>query len=1031
MRGMRTKLMTWALVILGLAMLSTSVKAQIVIGLTNQVWKYFQGRSEPPGTGWQNAGYDDTQAGWLSGRGVFAGGEDNANVVSRTNTVLDIGPTGDRTLAFYFRTHFTFSGTDPSTFVLVSSNLVDDGLVIYINGTEAGRLRITGTPTYSTLAGQGTEGVFERIPLSSASVVPGDNVIAVEVHQTSATSSDIVFGMALHGTVAFAPRITTQPQGTNILQGRSGTLSVVAEAAPAPTYQWFDTSTGLPIQDATNTTLTISNMDASQAHQYHVTVTNPYGSLDSTPVAVGFIPDTFPPKVLSVTSDPLAPRVVTVALDESVVGDSQGIPDNFLFSLDSVSGSVTPESTGYNSTSNAMIFTFTDALVPGVSYTLSYFGGGDIHDYYGNALPDFSLNVVSPLSFRQGTGGYTGTQDTDLRFAAPDTAQGDRTDFIQADQSDGTPAGPTHALLRFDNIVGTGAGQIPPGSVITAVTLVLTSSGTSADSPSENQIHRMLVDWNEASTWNSMVDGISANDIEAASASDAAYVPSGTLPFVQRRTDAGLRQTVQAWVNGTPNYGWVILNTGTDGYRIDTSEHATEANRPTLIVSYTEAPPSRIEIVTQPSPTTVNEGTPATFTVGTSGSSPSYQWYKAPSTAIAGATQPTLRIDPARPSDAGDYFVRISNSINSTQSVTVHLTVTPDTAGPVLASAVGNAGQTTITLTFTDQQPTLDPVSAQNTANYTLTPALAVTSAVLNGKTVTLTTAPRVAGTSYSLRIQNVKDSAQALNPINPNPTIVNPLEQHVSILAFNANWKYQNSGCDQGTAWRAAAFDDSAWPSASGLLGWETTGGTLTALFNQGLNTNNLGLLSRTNLTNCGMNGTNITDYFRTTLNIPFSLSGAIIQVRHVTDDGAVFYFNGTEVGRYNMTNTAIDYLTTALSAPTEGVIRTLSVSDTSSLHTGNNSFAVEVHQDSFASSDVDWGAEVTAIFGVLRPTLRIVDNGGGPTGTITISWNPSAGTLQQKDSLSASAWTDSPGTGNPRTITKAGAARFYSLRQ
>jgi hypothetical protein len=322
----------------------------------------------------------------------------------------------------------------------------------------------------------------------------------------------------------------------------------------------------------------------------------------------------------------------------------------------------------------------------------------------------------------------------------------------------------------------------------------------------------------------------------------------------------------------------------------------------------------------------------------------------------------------------------------------------------------------------------MDPTTAQSNGSYSLTPAVAVTSAVLaaNRTTVTVTTAARVKGTSYSFRVTGVKDAACSGNFIDPNPTVIGILEQHVLIMAFDATWKYNNSGCDQGTAWRATAYDDSAWPSAGAILGFETTAGTFTAYANAGLNTNNMRLLSRTNTTGCGMSGTNITDYFRTTFNVNFSLAGAVIRIRHATDDGAIFYFNGAEVGRYNMTNAAVDYLTTALSAPTEGVIRTLDV-PTTGVVSGNNSFAVEVHQDSFASSDVDWGAEVTAVWGVTRPTIHIQDTGT----TITISWNPNVGTLQQRASLATGAWADTPGTGNPRVIAKPATPMFYSIRQ
>src|SRR5205823_941272 len=51
--------------------------------------------------------------------------------------------------------------------------------------------------TYLTTAALGTEGVAELITFPTNSLLPGDNVLAAEVHQQATTSSDDVFGMAL------------------------------------------------------------------------------------------------------------------------------------------------------------------------------------------------------------------------------------------------------------------------------------------------------------------------------------------------------------------------------------------------------------------------------------------------------------------------------------------------------------------------------------------------------------------------------------------------------------------------------------------------------------------------------------------------------------------------------------------------------------------------------------------------------------------------------------------------------------------
>ena len=91
--------------------------------------------------------------------------------------------------------------------------------MFYLNGSEAYRLRISGTAgtpvAYTNLAtlsiGNATyEGPFS-IPFTN--LHPGTNVFAVEVHQQAASSSDVVFGMALDMLV----QTNTSPVGSLLI----------------------------------------------------------------------------------------------------------------------------------------------------------------------------------------------------------------------------------------------------------------------------------------------------------------------------------------------------------------------------------------------------------------------------------------------------------------------------------------------------------------------------------------------------------------------------------------------------------------------------------------------------------------------------------------------------------------------------------------------------------------------------------------------------------------------------------------------
>ena len=78
--------------------------------------------------------------------------------------------------------------------------------MIYLNGNEVERINIEEgiTVNYSTTAEDTVDGDDEETffdwPLDPSDLVAGENVIAVEVHQRSQSSSDLGFDLALNGT---------------------------------------------------------------------------------------------------------------------------------------------------------------------------------------------------------------------------------------------------------------------------------------------------------------------------------------------------------------------------------------------------------------------------------------------------------------------------------------------------------------------------------------------------------------------------------------------------------------------------------------------------------------------------------------------------------------------------------------------------------------------------------------------------------------------------------------------------------------
>ena len=121
----------------------------------------------------------------------------------------------------------------------------------------------------------------------------------------------------------------------------------------------------------------------------------------------------------------------------------------------------------------------------------------------------------------------------------------------------------------------TAPAKSPSGAVITSATLTLNvTDGTSEPF----SLHRMLTGWTEGSTWNSFGNGIQTNGTEAASTADV------TLASLARGTRSiNVTQSVQAWADGGPNFGWAFLMSGGNGWEFTSSEGAVA---PRLTVDY-------------------------------------------------------------------------------------------------------------------------------------------------------------------------------------------------------------------------------------------------------------------------------------------------------------------------------------------------------------------------------------------------------------------------------------------------------------
>ncbi len=217
-------------------------------------------------------------------------------------------------------------------------------------------------------------------------------------------------------------------------------------------------------------------------------------------------------------------------------------------------------------------------------YSITLNGGtAKIADVGGNALVtttlavriDTSIVLPQTVTFQEGVNGYTGTLDTDVWGDFPDNQYS--TSLSVRVDGYGAPL-PIEALLRFENIFGSGPGQIPVGSQIASAHLELNVT----DIGNALMFYRMLRNWAETETWNTLGAGIQTDGVEAASTPDVSTAYVAALGILSIDVTASLR----AWVNApTTNFGWAILQgSGTNRVQFDSSEGTT---RPKLVVTFT------------------------------------------------------------------------------------------------------------------------------------------------------------------------------------------------------------------------------------------------------------------------------------------------------------------------------------------------------------------------------------------------------------------------------------------------------------
>ena len=161
------------------------------------------------------------------------------------------------------------------------------------------------------------------------------------------------------------------------------------------------------------------------------------------------------------------------------------------------------------------------------------------------------------------------------------------------------------------------------------------------------------------------------------------------------------------------------------------------------------------------------------------------------------------------------------------------------------------------------------------------------------------------------------------------------------TLVPLTANWAYNQSDTDLGTAWIDLGYNSTSWPTGPGLLYSES----------DPLN---------------GPEGTQLalnpptTHYFRHQFNFSGNPQQAMLEFDLFADDGAVVYLNGVEIARVRMPAGPIAHTTFASDGQGNANREGPFAIPAGIIVPGTNILAAQVHQDDGTSSDVVFGIEL-----------------------------------------------------------------------
>lgn len=624
----------------------------------------------------------------------------NANFLSKHTSgfvngyILSYGWFGDLTnKALSYAGSRTTNGVQE---VVTSASDVNDGAWHQV--TLVYRL---GTTTSIFVDGAPSEGSISSSPIvpTTAPFIIGGNMLGaavetrfqgllddVQIYNRALNDAEVDFLFQNPGqSLGNAPVITVPPQSVTVAAGANVTFTVTASGTGPFTYQWL--LNGFPIPGATSATLSLTNVQTSNAGNYTVRVSNASGSTTSVAATLAII-----------TYQPLAHWRFDEAPGSTIAVDSRG---NFNGTNSPTGASFVPGGRAGNALSldrlaNGFV-NFGDVLhLNNTDFTISAW----IKTPPNDAQP--AANFLSK-HFSGTVGGYI----LSYNWNAPGANVANKAWFLVGNRTTNSIREPVTSTSDVnDGNWHQISGVYRPGSTTTIYVDGVPVEGSISSSPLVSDNAPLLIGGNmlgaaieprysglvdDVQIYNrALTDGeinflfqnpgqaISGAPVIESQPPNVTVVLGGTALFTV--TNGGIGPFTYQWrFNGTNMAGATnpvltltnvqAVQAGSYSVRIDNALGFTISTNATLNVLL---PPF---ITAQPTNFTVLAGGTANFSVTAGGTPPlSFQW-RFNGTNLPGATSATLSVPNAQVSNQGDYSVVIGNPYGSATSSNAVLTV--------------------------------------------------------------------------------------------------------------------------------------------------------------------------------------------------------------------------------------------------------------------------------------------------------------------------------------------------------------------